>query len=285
MAVVLPARMVAARTVSIVSAVLVPIGTARRVQLADHLRQAPVEVAGVEVIVVAHVARLLGPFAFVVVGFEHGALDDLPAGGVDRMRDVGMKLGASIGVTSGPILIELGAALVAKAGTQMVFAAALHAPVGQLAAGHGHERALGAIDDLQVADDKRIVERDRTESLQALVFVTVFHEFNADFGDHHSCSPLCLWHTQEQLRTMNTPRFIPCSARLRSPRAIRRASHSSRQRAKKLLPLPLNANPAGPRTASRSWTSARAGQNCRARGCSRLCSRRPISSTFPSRAA
>src|SRR5437660_971894 len=138
MAVILPARMVAARTVGTVSAVLAPVGTARCVQLADHLRQAALEVAGVEVIVVAHVARLLGPLAFFLVGFEHSALDDLPAGGVDRMGDVGMKLGASIGVTSRPILIELGAALVAKAGTQMVFAAALHAAVGQLAAGHGH---------------------------------------------------------------------------------------------------------------------------------------------------
>ena len=37
----------------------------------------------------------------------------------------------------------------------------------------------------------------------------VFHELDADFGDHHSCSPLCLWHTQSQLRTIEHTRIHP----------------------------------------------------------------------------
>src|SRR5262245_46555308 len=53
---------------------------ARRVQLADHLRQAGVVVA-VEVVVGADVAGLLGPLPLLLVSLEHRRLDDLAAGG------------------------------------------------------------------------------------------------------------------------------------------------------------------------------------------------------------
>src|SRR5205823_8988755 len=86
------------------------------------------------------------------------------------------------------VLIQFGAALVAEAGAQVVLAAAGMAAVGQFAARHGHERPLGALDDLQVADDEGVVERDRAEGLEA--FIVVFHELDADFGDNHSSSPL-----------------------------------------------------------------------------------------------
>ena len=65
------------------------------------------------------------------------------------MRDVGVQLGAAVGVASGAVLVEAAAALVAEAGAQVVLAAALRTAVGQLAARHGHERALGPFDDLQ----------------------------------------------------------------------------------------------------------------------------------------
>src|SRR5919204_435285 len=95
------------------------------------------------------------------------------------------------GVAGGAVLVQLVAALVAVAGPQVVLVAALAAAVRQLAAGHGHERAFGAFDDLQVAHDEGVVERDRAEGEQALV--VVFHELNANFGDDHSGSPLILW--------------------------------------------------------------------------------------------
>src|SRR5205807_4146504 len=96
--------------------------------------------------------------------------------------------GPAVGVAGGAVLVQFGAALVAKAGAQVVLAAAAMAAVGQLTAGHGHERPLGALDDLQVADDEGVVERDRAEGLET--FVVVFHKLDADFGDNHSSSPL-----------------------------------------------------------------------------------------------
>ena len=58
---------------------------------------------------------------------------------------------------------------------------------GQLAAGHGHERTVGALDDLQVADDEAVVERDRAECLKP--FARLFHELDANLGDFHGRSP------------------------------------------------------------------------------------------------
>ena len=69
----------------------------------------------------------------------------------------------------------------------MVLAAALRAMGRQLAAGHGHERAVGAFDDLQVADHEAVVERDRAERLESLA--RLLHELDANLGDFHGRSP------------------------------------------------------------------------------------------------
>src|SRR5262249_49440241 len=163
------------------------------------------------------------------------------------VSDVGVQLGPAVGVARGPVLVELRAALVAEPRPQVVLAAAARAAVGQLAAGHGHERPLGALDDLQVADDEGVAEGDRAEGLEPLVLVPVFHELDADFGDNHGSSPLRLWHPgggtpvrpHRQLRTMNTRGPGPSPGPVRSPRATRKASPWSRHRANRLLPLPL----------------------------------------------
>src|SRR5205085_1381454 len=70
--------------------------------------------AGVVLVVGADVAGLLGALALFVVGLEHGALNHLAAGRVDRVGDVGMQLGPAVGVAGGAILVELAAALVAE---------------------------------------------------------------------------------------------------------------------------------------------------------------------------
>src|SRR5204863_4426804 len=124
-------------------------------------------------------------------GLDHRTLDHLAAGRVDRVGDVRVQLGPAVGVTHRPVLVELVAATVAEPRPQVVLAAALAAPVGQLPARHGHERPLGALDDLQVAHDESIVERDRAEGLQPLV--VLLDELDADFGDDHSGSPLYPW--------------------------------------------------------------------------------------------
>src|SRR5438046_2855823 len=63
----------------------VAVTAGRRIQLAHELREALLVIAGIVFIVVRSVAGLLGALAFFLVGLEHGALDDLAAGGVDRM--------------------------------------------------------------------------------------------------------------------------------------------------------------------------------------------------------
>ncbi len=65
----------------------------------------------------------------------------------------------------------------------MILHSAAGAVRGELAAGHGHERAIGAIDNLQIPHDKAVVERNRTERLEA--FTRLFHELDANFGDFH----------------------------------------------------------------------------------------------------
>src|SRR5207253_1762122 len=121
---------------------------AARAHLADDLAVARRRafVVAVEVVVGADVARLLGALALGVVGLQHGALDDLAAGGVDGVRDVGVELHPAIGVAGGAVLVELRATLVAEPRPQVVLAAARLAAVRQFSAGHGHERALGALD-------------------------------------------------------------------------------------------------------------------------------------------
>ena len=82
---------------------------------------------------------------------------------------------------------ERSAALVAVAAAQVILAAALRAVGREFAAGHGHERAVGPLDDLQIADDEAVVERDRAERLQPLA--GVFHELDANLGDFHGRTP------------------------------------------------------------------------------------------------
>ena len=72
-------------------------------------------------------------------------------------------------------------------GAQVIFTAALRAMRSELTAGHRHERAVGAFDNLQVADNETIIESNRTERLQALA--PFFHQLDAHFSDFHGRSP------------------------------------------------------------------------------------------------
>ena len=57
------------------------------------------------------------------------------------------------------------------------------AMAGELAAGHGDERAVSAVDNLQVTDYEAVVESDRAEALQPIV--GVHHQLDADLSDFH----------------------------------------------------------------------------------------------------
>jgi|SRR6516165_4737854 len=156
----------------------------RIIQFSDEVREAVFVISRIRFIVSTNIAGEFGPFFFYQVRFQDGTLNFLPAIRIDRVCNIGMKFGPAIRVANGPVLVELASTLVAKAGPQVVFTAALQAPIGELAAGHGHERPLGSFYNLEITYDEHIVERDRAEGQQA--FVVVFHELNTDFADYHS---------------------------------------------------------------------------------------------------
>ena len=119
----------------------------------------------VVVVVTGDVARLLRTIQFHLEFRDHAGLNHFAAAGIDRVGDIGVQFGASFVVADGAIFFQTAAALVAMGRAQMNLLAALRTMRGELAAGHGHERAVGSIDNFQIADNKRIVKGNRTESL------------------------------------------------------------------------------------------------------------------------
>ena len=114
----------------------------------------------IEVVVSRDVAGKLRPLEFGMEFANHAVLNHLAAARVDRVRDIGIELGPAVLVLDGPIFLEPQSALVAKAGLEVVFTAALRAMGGQFAARHGHKRAIRSFDDLQIPNDKAIVKGD-----------------------------------------------------------------------------------------------------------------------------
>jgi hypothetical protein len=143
-------------------------------------------VIGVDLIVARDVAGHFRPFELVGVSFEDGGLDFFASARVDRVGDVGVELGSPVGVADRSIFVESGAALVAKAAAEVVFGAAMRAPIGEFPRRHRDEETLGALDDLEVANDEHVVKGDAAKGLQPFVASrVVFHELDADFGDIH----------------------------------------------------------------------------------------------------
>ncbi len=154
--------------------------------LLERLAQRGVMLLAV-IVVRAQVPGFLRAHQFHVVGLDHSPLDQFAAVGIDRVRDVGVELGAAVGVLRGPLLVELGAALVAVQGAEVVLGMAPGTAIGQLAAGHRDERALGPLNDFQIADHEAGIERDRAEGLQPLV--RVVHQLDAYFRNFHGRPP------------------------------------------------------------------------------------------------
>jgi hypothetical protein len=137
-----------------------------------------------EVIERADVAGLLGKLKLTLVCIDDDVIDHEAAMRVDRMRDVGVQFGAPLEIAQSALWVELSSAVIAEMRPQMVFVAAVSAAVGKLTTGHGNEDALAALDDLEVADDKRVVDRDRAEGKESLV-VRRWHQLDAHFSDVH----------------------------------------------------------------------------------------------------
>ncbi len=131
----------------------------------------------------ADVARQLGPVLLLLIRPHDGLLDLLPRGGVNGVGEVGVQLGTTINVPRDPALAEFVSAAVAEPRPEVVLGAAVGAAVCQLAARHGDEDAPRPLDNLQVPNDERVVERNGTEREQTLTVLLA--QLDANLGDDH----------------------------------------------------------------------------------------------------
>ena len=154
----------------------------------------------------------MGEFDLFFVGLDDGGLDVFATLGVDGVGDVGVQLGAAAGGAVGTALIELGAAVAAEAGAEMVLGAAGGTVVSDLARGHGDEITAGAFDNFEVADNKGVVESNRTKGFKTIG--TISHKFDSDFRNLHGAPPgkdlRDLENVQLELqRHFHAPVFLP----------------------------------------------------------------------------
>ena len=152
------------------------------------------------------------------------------------MGDVGVELGAAVGVAHRAVLVELAAAGVAEPRPQVVLAPALVAPVGEFPARHRHEHALRPLDDLQVPDDEGVVEGDRAEREQPLAVRLA--QLDADFRDDHRCSPSCGIRGRNCGPRGHATRVRRAAGRFTNAAARRLASSRDRHTANTADPLP-----------------------------------------------
>jgi hypothetical protein len=118
---------------------------------------------------------------------KYPALNLLAAGGVNRMRDIGVKLDSAVRIADSAIVPLAGSTLIAVMRAEVVLEPALRTMTGEFSAGHRHKRSVGPANDLEIADDERVIEGDRAEGLQPVI--RVFHQLDAYFGDFHTRSP------------------------------------------------------------------------------------------------
>lgn len=132
-------------------------------------RHGVVPVAVIKIVVSADITRQFGAFQFVGISREDGGLKHFTAGGVNRVSNVGVQLGAAFSIADGASFVESATTLVAESASEMILGATVTTAVRQLPGRHGNKKAFCAFDDFQVADDKHVVEGDRTKRLKTFV--------------------------------------------------------------------------------------------------------------------
>ncbi len=123
---------------------------------------------------------------------DHGVLDHVPTSLIDRVGYVGVHF-----VRSAPSLdladvlwaSQTCPTLVAVTASEVILVAAFSAARGHLSARHGDKWSVHSLNDLQIANDERMIYRDRTKSAKAIF--RLFHQFDADLGYFHGvyCTP------------------------------------------------------------------------------------------------
>lgn len=143
-------------------------------------------VVGIKIVVSRHIIRLLRAKNFRVVFFDHPMLNHLATLRIYRMCDVGVELSAPVGIERHAVGRQGCPALVTVLRAQVIFRAATGAMARQLAARHRNERAIGSIDDLEIAHDEAVVERDRAKRLEP--FALFVHQLDSHLSDFHATS-------------------------------------------------------------------------------------------------
>jgi hypothetical protein len=116
--------------------------------------------------------------------FNDLLLNDLAKCGIDGVCNVPVHSELAGRVARDAGRWELGAALIAKSRAQVVFPSALGAMHRKFSRGHSDEQSVGSLDDLQVADDEFVVERDAANGLEPVA--RILNQFYANVRDIHS---------------------------------------------------------------------------------------------------
>ena len=119
--------------------------------------------------------------------FNDLVLDHLTTLRIDRVRDVRVEFRPPFGIFDRPIILQAQATLVAVGRAEVVLRSALGTVRRQFSARHRYKGTAGALDDLQITNNKAVIERDTAKSLEP--FSRLFHEFDANLGNLHDRSP------------------------------------------------------------------------------------------------
>ena len=140
-----------------------------------------------EIVIPTDVARLLRPDLFLFKREKHRVLDHFAAGGIDRVRDVGVKFDSLRSGIAVSRMLKSMATLVTEVRPGVILDAAFGAMDHQFPAWHRHERPVDAINDFQVPNHETMIECQRTKRLEA--FRRIVQQFDSHVGDlHHHIS-------------------------------------------------------------------------------------------------
>jgi hypothetical protein len=145
------------------------------------------------IVVTRFVVWLFRTIEFDNVLTDHRVLNHVPTSLIDRVRDVCVHLVRAAAPFDFANVLRTAkprATLVAIAAAKMILVTALSTACRHLSAGHGNKRSVHPFNDLQVANDKRMIDGDGTESSKTIL--GLFHQFDANLGDFHGveCTPL-----------------------------------------------------------------------------------------------
>jgi hypothetical protein len=115
-------------------------------------------------VIPGEVTGLLGPLKFQMVLFDHRLLNLISASLIDRMSDVCVKLVGCTFYFAQVLSSQPRSTLVAVVASHVVLATTPAAPGRHLATRHRDERTVRPFDDLQISNNKRLVQCNRAES-------------------------------------------------------------------------------------------------------------------------